>query len=272
MPSAMVQHEDLAAFLRSRREATHPVAVGLPPGGRRRTPGLRREEVAQLSGVSVTWYTWLEQGRDIGVSGQVIDSLSRALRMDPSERAHLFTLAGLAVPAERSEAPEVDDTLRRLVDTLDPNPAYVVDLWWDLLAYNHAYACLLGGLEHRPPAERNILWLTFTEAHHSGLLVDWPSETRQLVGQLRAHLAGHPHEPRATEVIEALQKASPKFAELWREKTVKRFETARKRFDHPRAGRLHLDYVKLAAANNQLQHVVVFLPADAPTAERLTRL
>jgi transcriptional regulator with XRE-family HTH domain len=157
MSTDTVQHGELAEFLRSRRETTDPIAVGLQPGGRRRTPGLRREEVAQLSGVSVNWYTWLEQARDIGVSRQVIDSLARALRMDPSERAHLFTLAGLAMPAENPGHQDVDETLRRLVATLDPNPAYVVNPWWDLLAYNDAYAALLGGLDHRPRSERNIL-------------------------------------------------------------------------------------------------------------------
>jgi transcriptional regulator with XRE-family HTH domain len=122
-----MQREELAAFLRSRREAADPVAMGLQPGGRRRTPGLRREELAQLSGVSVTWYTWLEQARDIGVSRQVLDRLAGSLRLAPAERGHLFTLAGLSLPTENPGRPQVDATLRRLLDTLDPNPAYVVN-------------------------------------------------------------------------------------------------------------------------------------------------
>jgi transcriptional regulator with XRE-family HTH domain len=272
MTSGTIQHDELASFLRSRREATDPVAVGLPPGGRRRTPGLRREEVAQLSGVSVTWYTWLEQARQIGVSRQVIDSLARTLRMDPSERAHLFTLAGMAVPAEKPRRQSVDETLGRLVHALQPNPAYVMNPWWDLLAYNDAYAGLVGGLDQRPSSERNILWLNFTDTRIRELFVDWNGQARQLVGQLRGHLAEYPNEPRGTELVEELETASPKFAELWETNTVSRFETSHKRFDHPEAGRLDLDYTKLAAANDDRQHLVVFLPSDPRSAEKLDRL
>lgn len=272
MTTGTIQHQELASFLRSRREATDPVVVGLPSGGRRRTPGLRREEVAQLSGVSVTWYTWLEQARDIGVSRQVIDSLARTLRMDPSERAHLFTLAGMAVPAEEPVREIVDETLRRLVDALQPNPAYVVNPWWDLLAYNDAYAGLVGGLDHRPSSERNILWLNFTEAGIRERNLDWNTQAGQLVGQLRSHIAEYPNESRGTELVESLEASSTKFAELWQPNTVRRFESSRKRFDHPEAGRLNLDYIKLAAANDNRQHLVVFLPADHSSTEKLDRL
>jgi transcriptional regulator with XRE-family HTH domain len=268
----MVQREELAAFLRSRRETTDPVALGLQPGPRRRTPGLRREELAQLSGVSVTWYTWLEQARDISVSRQVLTSLARVLRMAPAERAHLFTLAGLALPAESTARPQVDETLRRLIDTLHPNPAYVINPWWDLIVYNDAYAALLGGLDDRPPTERNSLWLAFTDDHVHGLFVDWVAEARQLLGQLRTHLAQHPHDPRGPELIDALSRSSPKFVELWNEHTIRRFEAARKRFRHPHAGRIDFDYVKLVAADNDQQHLVVFLPADAASAAKLANL
>jgi transcriptional regulator with XRE-family HTH domain len=268
----MVQRAELAAFLRSRRETTDPVALGLQPGPRRRTPGLRREELAQLSGVSVTWYTWLEQARDISVSRQVIDSLARVLRMDPAERAHLFTLAGLALPAESGGRPQVDSVLRRLLDTLHPNPAYVINPWWDLLAYNQAYAALLGGLDDRAPAERNSLWLTFAGDHVQELLIDWAAEARQLVGQFRAHLARYPDDPRGPELAAALQAASPRFRELWQEHAVRRFEASRKRFRHPVAGRLDLDYIKLATTGDDRQQLVVFLPADEASAAKLPGL
>jgi transcriptional regulator with XRE-family HTH domain len=268
----MVQREELAAFLRSRRESTDPITLGLRPGPRRRTPGLRREELAQLSGISVTWYTWLEQARDISVSRQVIDSLARVLRMSPPERAHLFTLAGLSLPRESTGRPHVDDVLRRLVHELDPNPAYVINPWWDLLVYNGAYAALLGGLDDRPPAERNSLWLTFTEDRVRDLLIDWLAEARQLVGQLRAHLAQYPQDPRGPELVDALMAAGGKFPELWQEHAVRRFEVSRKHFRHPEAGRLDLDYIKLATADDDRQQLVVFLPADAASAAKLPGL
>lgn len=268
----LVQRVELGAFLRARREAADPVSFGLNPGPRRRTPGLRREELAQLSGVSVTWYTWLEQGRDISVSRQVIDSLARVLRLPPGDRAHLFTLAGLALPAEHHGPVQIDGMLRRLVCELDPNPACVTNLWWDLLGWNHAYAALIGGLDHRPAAERNTLWLMFAEDRSRPLFLNWAEEARQLLGQLRAHLAQHPGDPRGPELVEALHAASGKFTELWREQSVRRFESSRKRFQHPALGRLDLDYIKLATADDDRQYLLAFLPADAASAGKLPSL
>jgi transcriptional regulator with XRE-family HTH domain len=268
----MIQREELASFLRSRREATDPASVGLRPGPRRRTPGLRREELAQLSGISVTWYTWLEQGRRISVSRQVIESLARVLRMAPAEREHLFTVAGLAMPAQTAGPPEVDDTLRRLVEALDPNPAFITNPWWDLLAYNQAYSVLHGGLDARPPAERNVLWLFFTADPARYLIVNWPDEARQLVGQLRAHLAQHPGDPRGPQLVATLAAASPKFTELWKEHGTARFRNYRKGYRHPAAGLLSLDYIKLTAASDDQLDLIAMLPADQATADKLRQL
>jgi transcriptional regulator with XRE-family HTH domain len=268
----MVQRKELGSFLRARREATDPVAVGVRPGERRRTPGLRREEMAQLTGMSVTWYTWLEQGRQIGVSRQVIESLARELRLTSAERSHLFTLAGLAIPTDTPAPPRVDDTLRRLVETLDPNPAYVINAWWDILAYNAAYSALLGGLDQRSPAECNLLWLNFAEHHARKIMLDWPAEAAHLVGQLRANLGRYPKDPRGPELVEQLRTTSPKFVELWEKQTVDQAQAAHKRFRHPRAGRLDLDYVKLAATDDGQQQLLVFLPSDAASAAKLPQL
>jgi transcriptional regulator with XRE-family HTH domain len=268
--SDLIQRKELAAFLRSRREATDPVSMGLEPGPRRRTPGLRREELAQLSGVSVTWYTWLEQARDISVSRQVIDSLARTLRMQPDERAHLFTLAGLALPSERPSPPHVDDTLRRLVEELGPNPACVISLWWDLLVVNDAYASMIGNLQQRPEPERNTLWIAFTDKRARDLYLDWDAETQQLAGQLRVQLAQHPEDPRGHDLVQALQAASPRFAELWQEQAIARFHGSRKRFHHPTVGDITLDYVKLAAADDT--NLIAFLPADATSRRALHSL
>ena len=267
----LVQRAELGAFLRARREATDPASVGVEPGPRRRTPGLRREELAQLSGLSVTWYTWLEQARDITVSRQVVNSLARALRLGPSERTHLFTLAGLALPAERSRPHPVDPLVRRLVDDLLPKPAYVLNPWWDLLAYNEAYAHLLGGLDHRPEGERNILWLTFTESRGTGLFVDWAGEARSLVGQLRAHLAQYPDDSRGAELLDLMRAADPRFVELWNEHGVAGFTSARKQLIHPELGRLNLDYSKLVVAGDDQQSLIVFFPADDTTERVLAK-
>lgn len=270
--AGMSQRELLAGFLRSRREMLNPDHLGLKPGPRRRTPGLRREEVAQMSGVSLTWYTWLEQGRDIRVSRQVLEALSHTLRLTPAERRHLFTLAGAAVPAEVSQRVAVNPTLRSLVKTLDPNPAHVVDDCWDLLAANQAYAALVGGLTHLPVEERNSIWLLFSRPEMQSLLVDWQREVRDILGQFRISVGKHPGDPRATALIEALTRTSASFRTLWEKHPVHAFRPTTKRFSHPEVGRLDLNYTKLNVAEAPGQHLVVFMPASDADAMALRRL
>ncbi|MFI9271085.1 helix-turn-helix transcriptional regulator [Kitasatospora sp. NPDC052896] len=270
----MSQREQLASFLRSRREMLSPRDVGLDPGPRRRTPGLRREEVAQLSGVSVTWYTWLEQGRDIGVSRQVLDSLANAMRLTAAERRHLFTLSGTALPTEQPQEITVNPTLQALVRTLAPNPAHVINSCWDLLAYNDAYAELVGGLDNLPEEERNSIWLLFTRPSLRTVLIDWQREAREILGQFRASVGRRPDDPRAGALITALTAASPAFVAMWSEHPVQAFTPAQKQFHHPLAGRVSLNYAKLSVADDLNQHLVVFLPAtpeDAVGLERLLR-
>jgi transcriptional regulator with XRE-family HTH domain len=187
-----LRRRELAAFLRSRRERIGPEQVGLPPTRRRRTPGLRREEVAQLAGVGVTWYTWLEQGRDINPSAQVLDAVARTLRLDTHERSHLFTLAGLPDTAIATIALECDalcPTAQLLLDQLEPFPACVVNARWDLLAFNRAYASIFDGLETMPIEDRNCLWLAFTDPSWRAAIVDWEEGVARLVAQYRAAMA-----------------------------------------------------------------------------------
>ncbi|MFK0159568.1 helix-turn-helix transcriptional regulator [Streptomyces sp. NPDC090499] len=263
----LVQRDELGAFLRARREATDPAAAGFRSRPRRRTPGLRREELAQLAGLSVTWYTWLEQGRDISVSRQVIESLARALRLSGPQRAHLFTLAALVPPPTGPGPVKVDPLLARLVRELSPKPAYVMNPWWDLLAYNEAYAELLGGLDQRPADERNILWITFTEARGRELFVDWPGEARSLAGQLRVALARYPDDPRGPALLESLLDSSETFRALWDERNVGGFASARKELRHPRLGRVDLDCLKMADAHDEKLSLVVLLTVEENGSE-----
>ncbi|MBR7830522.1 helix-turn-helix domain-containing protein [Actinospica sp. MGRD01-02] len=268
----MTQRSLLASFLRTRREAISPQDAGFAENSRRRTPGLRREEVAQLSGVSVTWYTWLEQGRDISASRQVLESLARTLRLTPAERRHLFTLAGAALPEEPPQRVEVSATLRALLETLEPNPAHVINSCWDLLAYNRPYEALVGGLDDLPEEARNSVWLLFTRASMRTLLVDWHREAREILGQFRASTGRHPNDARTVALINALQEASPTFTAMWSEHPIQAFSPATKRFSHPRAGRVDLSYTKLSVTEDPTQHLVVFLPATPQDAEAMERL
>src|SRR5580698_1009266 len=155
------RRQELAGFLRSRRERIAPEQVGLPPASRRRTPGLRREEVATLAGVGVTWYTWLEQGRDINASPQVLDAVSRTLLLDPHEREHLFRLVVVAKASTEGDCTAVPPTVALLLDKLEPWPATVRNARYDCLAFNRGYERLVGGLAEVPFEERNTLWRAF---------------------------------------------------------------------------------------------------------------
>jgi transcriptional regulator with XRE-family HTH domain len=268
----LVQRKELAAFLRSRREATDPRDVGLQPGKQRRTPGLRREELAGLSGVSVTWYTWLEQGRDISVSRKVIDSLARVLRISPTEQAHMYTLAGLRVPAQDVSVPALDPAMAQLVTALQPNPASVINPWWDLLTYNKAYSELFGGLDRVAAEERNVLRIAFSRVLSDGMLTNWDAVVSDLVGQLRNHIARFPHDPRGPALVTQLRELSPEFRRMWDDHVVNRFHTSTVVLHHPQVGRLELNFIKLTTADDESQQLVVYLPADAASESALERL
>lgn len=270
----MERRRALADFLRSRRERIPPRDAGVPVGPRRRTPGLRREEVAQLSGVSVTWYTWLEQARDITVSRQVLESLARAMQLSPEERRHLFVLAFESLAEREPEASKatVTPALQQLVDALDPHPAYLLNPNWDLLAWNRAEAGLIGDPAELPEGERNIIWLVFTHPRMRTLLVDWPGQARSLLAQYRAGAAEHLGDPRFDDLSARLRQVSPEFRQWWDVHDIADFRSARREFDHARVGRLTFDYVKLAALDAPGVKLMTCVPSDAATAAKLPDL
>ncbi|MER6086319.1 hypothetical protein [Streptomyces sp. NPDC001833] len=181
--------------------------------------------------------------------------------MGGARRAHLFTLAALVPPPAGPGPVKVDPLLERLVRELSPNPAYVMNPWWDALAYNDAYAELLGGLDRRSADERNILRIVFTESRGPGLFADWLGEARSLAGQLRVALARYPDDPRGPALLESLLDSSEAFRVLWDERNVNGFTSARKELRHPRLGRVDLDCLKLADARDEKLSLMVFLPA-----------
>ncbi|MFF4696588.1 helix-turn-helix transcriptional regulator [Streptomyces chattanoogensis] len=261
----------LAEFLRSRRERITPREAGIPAGPRRRTPGLRREEVAQLSGVSVTWYTWLEQARDITVSRQVLTSLARALMLSSVERRHLFALAD-EQPPDQSPGSGPGPALQRLVDALEPHPAYLLDANWDLVGWNRAEAGLIGDPAQLDPAERNLLWLVFTDPALRTLLVDWQGQARDLVAQFRADTRGQFGKPRFEWLTDELRQRSPEFRTWWEAHDLADFGSSRREFTHPAAGTLTFDYVKLAALDAPGVKLFACMPADPETARKLPEL
>lgn len=206
---------DLAAFLRACRERLSPADAGLPSGGRRRTPGLRREEVAALAGVGLSWYTWLEQGRGIGVSAAVLDKLARVLKLDAAERRHLYLLAQARPPAEPGRTfCQVPSLVRRLMDDLAPNAAYVLNLRWDVLAFN-AVADVLFGFSAHPPERRNLLRLLFVDEGMRARIVDWDAQARRMLSSFRRDHARAAHDADAGALVEDLRRISPEFRAWW---------------------------------------------------------
>ncbi|MEV6318277.1 helix-turn-helix transcriptional regulator [Streptomyces sp. NPDC051776] len=268
-----VRRSELAAFLRSRRERITPEQVGLPRGPRRRTPGLRREEVAHLSAVGVTWYTWLEQARDIHVSVQVLDALARALQLDPSERSHLFALAGATDPDPASECATVPPSLRMMLEHVEPYPACVQNSRYDILAHNRTYGRLLCDLDSLPYQDRNCMWLAFTSPEWRAALVDRDETIRLMAAKFRASMAEHIAEPAWKAMLKRLQQASGEFRELWeRHEVVRTMGSRTKRFRNADVGLLHLEHTDLWLGPRHGPRLVTYLPADAETGERLKRL
>lgn len=210
---------DLATFLRTHRERLLPAEVGLPSGIRRRTPGLRREEVAALAGVGLTWYTWLEQGRDIGVSAAFLDNLARVLKLDAAERRHLFMLTHERPPAEPGTTWCILPPLvRRLMHDL-PHPAFVLNLRWDILGFN-ALADELFSFGRHPPEQRNHLWLLFTDTAFKELVVDWDEQAPLIVSSFRRDFTRASQSTDIPELVNELELVSPEFKFLWRQHNV----------------------------------------------------
>jgi transcriptional regulator with XRE-family HTH domain len=266
------RRRELASFLRNRRERIRPEQVGLPPSRRRRTPGLRREEVAQLAGVGVTWYTWLEQGREINASAQVLDAIARTLQFDTHEHAHLFTLAGLPTTAIADECEALCPTAQAILDQLEPYPASVLNARWDILAFNRPFASFFPHFDTIPLEDRNCLWLAFTDPRWREVIVDWDDSIGRMVAEYRAAMAEHIDDPAWQSFIDRLHRVSPEFTVFWERHDVLGVQGRTKRAMHPRVGLLRIDYTNLWLDQRLGTRIVAYTPSDEQTAERLDRL
>ncbi|WP_329545095.1 helix-turn-helix transcriptional regulator [Streptomyces sp. NBC_01356] len=270
---ASVRRRELAVFLRSRRERMSPSELGLVAVTRRRTPGLRREEVAQHAGMSVTWYTALEQARDVRPSPQVLNALARTLRLDHDERHHLYRLAGAADDAVVVECNAVSTELHAVLDKLDPYPACVQNGKFDLLAYNSAMRLLITDLDEVPIAQRNCVWLTFTEPRWRERVGDWEQAAARQVANLRVAMAEHVDDGRWKALVSRLRAESSEFAELWDRHSVRGVDAGvLRQIDNPAVGRMTFTVSNTWVAPGSTTRLQVLLPADPHTVERLTRL
>ena len=264
---------ELADFLRSRRLRLDPETVGLPQGGRRRTPGLRREEVAMLAQTSTTWYTWLEQQRDIRVSAPLLDRLADALRLDPGERAHLFALSGQPAPIRDVPREDVPPAVQRFIQGLHDRPASVLGRRWDYVAWNRAAEAVFGDITHRAPEDRNVLRRLFLDPSRRSFYTDWPCAAAATLAQFRADSAPHIDDPWFTALIEEISARSPDFRRLWARHDVKGNADGLKDFQHPTAGRMIMEHLILRVPDAPHLRIIVYnaLP-DWDTPEKLRRL
>jgi transcriptional regulator with XRE-family HTH domain len=273
MSNTALKRHELAAFLRSRRERITPEDAGLPSGHRRRTAGLRREEVAQLSGVGVTWYTWLEQGRPIRASVQVLEAVARTLRLDATERQHLFRLAEMPDTAHPDESgPVLRPQIQVVLDGLNPMPASVVTERFDILAWNSAYEVLFPRTPEVPPEERNTLLYCFARSECCSAIENGADHRAALVAQLRAAYGHHVGDPAWTGFIRRLEAVSPEFAAMWATQDVAHPRYHAKVFRHPLYPRLEMTSTSFAVQTAPGTRLVVYTPDNEATRTAMARL
>ena len=266
-PSPTTDANPLGAYLKDRRAKLDPAAFGLPLA-RRRTPGLRREEVAQRAHVSATWYTWLEQGRGGAPSADVLDRLARALALKEVEREHLYLLAQGRPPEVRPPAPSTGASVRlqRVLDSLETSPALVKDAAWDIVAWNEAAAAVLVDYATLPPAQRNVLWLIFCHPRIRTTLPDWEHAARFVAASFRAEVARTGGSKRAQALVEELHRVSPEFAAMWRDHDVSTYGEGTKIVQPLYGEPVALEYSSFAVDGQPGLGLVVYTPATPKDA------
>jgi transcriptional regulator with XRE-family HTH domain len=227
-----------------------------------------------LAGVGSTWYTWLEQGRDVRASLEVLEAICQALRLTPAERTHVVLLGrGEEPPPCKSASERVSPYLRRLIENLGANPAYVLGRRYDYLAYNRATCAVFGDLDSVPRGMRNHVWLYFMDPRRRELLPDWERGARLIVAKFRADSARHLGDPAFEQLIQALRGSSPEFCREWTRHEVARAGEGRKEIIHPTAGRLVFEHAVFRPENTPEQRLILYSPVpEHGTAEKLARL
>ncbi len=273
MDGPVARESQLAFYLKDRRTKLDPAAFGFA-AGRRRTPGLRREEVAQRANISPTWYTWLEQGRGGAPSADVLNRISRALMLTELEREHLFLL-GLGRPPEARyrNSDEVTPRLQRVLDSLDPSPALIRNAKYDVVAWNRAATVMLVDYGSLPPEQRNILRFIFLDPRARAAQYDWTSVARFVLGAFRVDAARAGAAAEVEPLVEELCRLSPEFKAMWRDNDVPGHHgEAVKHIRHPVLGPLAFEYSAFAIDGRTDLAMVVYNPATPKDAERIRSL
>jgi transcriptional regulator with XRE-family HTH domain len=270
-----IRRDELARFLRSRRQRLDPASLGISPGGRRRTAGLRREEVADAAGISATWYVWLEQGRDVNASAHALRALGRALRLSQAEQTYLFRLArpdldwrngaiGEALPA---------DHLLSLIDGLAPHPAYITNRYRQAVAANRPARLLLGAFDRGDPVRGSVIGRMFLDPLWREIFVDWQIVARSTVAQFRLASAAMADDPVLASLVALLSSSSEEFARWWADHELAEPPIWRKTVRHGLVGEMAFDFAVLQPHGRDSDFAVsLYAPADATSRERMERL
>lgn len=270
----MASHAMIGDLLRARRRRLVRAEAGLPPIGPK-VAGLRREEVAYLAGVSVTWYTWLEQGRAVSPSRQVLNALAKTLRLSDAERVYLFSLAGYSAPEPAADplSSEISAHVQRFLDSVLDYPAYVITSDWDFLAWNAAYAAFYPTVSRVSESERNLLWLLFTDPYVHEHLSDWERTARAHVAAFRARAGPRLADARYAALVDRLLRVSEPFRAAWESHTIELLSSRERVFRHPVVGQLHLEQHCMTPSDAPGLQMVIFTPVPNTDAHiRLRRL
>jgi transcriptional regulator with XRE-family HTH domain len=268
----MTDANSLGTYLRDRRARLDPTAFGFPLQ-RRRTPGLRREEVAQRANVSATWYTWLEQGRGGAPSADVLDRIARAMMLTDVEREHLFLLALGRPPEARYQVPEgISPRLQRVLDTLACSPAFIRTATWDVIAWNRAAAAVLTDYSTLPEGQRNVLRMMFRDSRVRAAQPNWQSVARYVVASFRADVARAGAARNVQSLVDELCATSPEFAAMWRDNDVRGHGDGVKVLQHPVAGQLSMEFSGFAVDGRPDLNMVIYNPATRADADKIRAL
>ncbi|KAM9865514.1 hypothetical protein ACIFOC_02055 [Leucobacter aridicollis] len=263
--------QQLGEFLASKRRAQPRAALGLPPGNRRSETGLSREEVATLAGMSVSWYTWLEQGRDINASDQVLHAIARVLQLTEPETDYV---RALAAPGPAQQPPPPDDAPPHLLNLIRSFsfPAFILTSDWTIVGWNAGYEWLYGPIVAAPVEERNLLRIIYTDPRNRELLPNWERDSRSFLAEFRAESGVRLSSERHRSLIESLTELSPEFRTQWAEQTVSRFTSRLRTFTHPTDGELVFEHHRLVPSDAADMHVVIYAPAPhgADATQRTT--
>jgi transcriptional regulator with XRE-family HTH domain len=277
--SDALRHEaagkELGTFLRARRAAIRPNDRGFKDFGPRRVPGLRREEVASLAGVGLTWYTWLEQGRDIRASREMLQRVARAFELSPSDTAYLFSLAGQPPPEIRELSPGLDVTVQTIVDSYDAGPAYMMDEVFDTVAFNPLADLVYRINDYDGPRARNMAWRGFIDPRRRELHQPWPEYAAMMAGVFRARCAQRARHPGLEKLLDDLLASSPEFKKFWDESETtgpSSYRPVLLRMNLPGTGIVNFESVRMLIATNPDWLVSFHVPLDAQTAIAMQKL